>query len=74
MADLSYQQKHKCWLHKTRHWLLEWCRIIFMGCLCLLTTVCSVVPEYVDHLLSAYTRLAATMYKQRHYRLQKLFI
>jgi len=28
--------------------------------------LCGTVPEYVDHLLSSYTPLAATMYKQRH--------
>ena len=31
--------------------------------------VCGVVPEYVDHLLSGCTSLAATMYKQRYDRI-----
>ena len=34
--------------------------------------VCSMVPEYVDHLLSGCTPLAATMYKQRHNRLANI--
>ena len=35
--------------------------------------VCGVAPESVDHLLSGCTLLAATMYKQRHDRIAKLF-
>ena len=31
-----------------------------------------IIPEYVDHLLSSRTPLAATMYKQRHDRIRKI--
>jgi len=34
--------------------------------------VCGEVPEYVDHLLSSCTPLAATMYMQRHDRIGKI--
>jgi len=34
--------------------------------------VCGLVPEYVDHLLSNCTPLAATMYKQRHDRIASI--
>ena len=34
--------------------------------------VCGLVPEYVDHLLSICTPLAATMYKQRHDRIARI--
>ena len=34
--------------------------------------VCGIVPEYVDHLLSSCTPLAATMYKQRHDRIASI--
>ena len=34
--------------------------------------VCGMVPEYVDHLLSSCTPLAATMYKQRHDRVASI--
>ena len=34
--------------------------------------VCRMVPEYVDHLLSNCTPLAATMYKQRHDRIASI--
>ena len=34
--------------------------------------VCGLVPEYVDHLLSGCTPLAATMYKQSHDKIAKL--
>ena len=34
--------------------------------------VCGMVPEYVDHLLSRCTPLAATMYKQRHDRIASI--
>ena len=34
--------------------------------------VCGMVPEYVDHLLSSCTPLAATMYKQRHDRIASI--
>ena len=33
---------------------------------------CGAVPEYVDHLLSGCTTLAATMYKQRHDRITSI--
>jgi len=34
--------------------------------------VCGEVPEYIDHLLSGCTLLAATMYLQRHNRVEKI--
>ena len=34
--------------------------------------VCGMVPEYVDHLLSGCTPLAANLYKQRHDRLANI--
>ena len=34
--------------------------------------VCGMVPEYVDHVLSSCTPLAATMYKQRHDRVASI--
>ena len=34
--------------------------------------VCGDAPEYVDHLLSSCTPLAATMYKQRHDRVASI--
>ena len=34
--------------------------------------VCGKVPEYVDHLLSSCTPLAATMYKQRQNRIASI--
>ena len=34
--------------------------------------VCGMAPEYVDHLLSSCTPLAATVYKQRHDRVASI--
>lgn len=45
---------------------------IYGMCVPLNCRVCGVVPEYVDHLLSGCTPLAATMYKQRHDRIAKI--
>ena len=34
--------------------------------------VCSMMPEYVEHLLSGSTPLTATMYKQKHDRIDRI--